>query len=409
MHNYINLNYKPDKDDLICTFTVNSSISLKETATNIAGESSIDTWSDIKTLKPSIIKRLKPNVFYINNSQNKIKIAYPSELFEPGNIPQIISSIAGNIFGLKPIKSLRLEDISFSKVLVKSFQGPAFGIEGIRKLTKIKERPLIGTIIKPKLGLSSKEHAELAYQAWTGGCDIVKDDENLTNQKFNKFNERIVLTVKAKEKAERKTGEKKIYMPNITAPYKEMLERADFVKGQGNEYIMIDFLTAGFSSLQSIRNENLGLIIHAHRAMHATLTKKPNGISMLSLAKFARLSGVDQLHIGTTVGKMEGSISEVKEIKNSLEESLFGLKPVLSVCSGGLSPSNIPDLIKLWGYNIIIQSGGGIYNHPQGTVAGATALKQAVDSVLKGVQIKEYSKNHEELKLSLDIKQEKTI
>lgn len=404
MHNYINLNYKPDADDLICTFTVNSSIPLKEAATHIAGESSIDTWSDIKTLKPSIIQRLKPNVFYINTQKNKIKIAYPSELFESGNIPQIMSSIAGNIFGLKPIISLRLEDISFPRVLIKSFLGPAFGIEGIRKLTKIKERPLIGTIIKPKLGLTSKEHAELAYKSWIGGCDIVKDDENLTNQKFNPFNERIKLTVAAKEKAEKETGEKKIYMPNITAPYKEMLERAEFVKKQGNEYIMIDILTAGFSAVQSIRNENLRLVIHAHRAMHAALTKKPNGISMLSLAKLARLSGVDQLHIGTAVGKMEGSISEIQEIKNSLEENLFGLKSTLSVCSGGLSPNNIPDLIKLLGNNIVIQSGGGIHAHPKGSFSGAKALRQAIDSALKGIPIKEYSKSHEELKLSLNIK-----
>ncbi len=134
-----------------------------------------------------IAERLKPNIFSLSKKRKTIKIAYPVELFEAGNMPCILSSIAGNIFGMKAVKNLRLEDISFPEKIVKSFKGPKFGINGVRKVLKVRKRPLVGTIIKPKVGLNPDKHAKVAYEAWVGGCDIVKDDENLTNQKFNPF------------------------------------------------------------------------------------------------------------------------------------------------------------------------------------------------------------------------------
>ena len=122
-----------------------------------------------------------------------MKIAYPQDLFEKDNVPNILSSIAGNIMGMKAVKTIRLEDVSFPKSILKSFAGPKYGIEGVRKMLRVKSRPLVGTIIKPKLGLNEKEHAQSAYESWKGGCDIVKDDENLASQKFNVFEKRIIL------------------------------------------------------------------------------------------------------------------------------------------------------------------------------------------------------------------------
>jgi ribulose-bisphosphate carboxylase large chain len=406
---YIDLKYKPGKNDLIACYTVNSSWPIKKAANAIAEESSIGTWTELTTMSKKIFKTLKPSVYEIKKSQ--IKIAYPVELFEQGNMPQILSSIAGNIFGLSSIKSLRLEDIHFPKKLIKSFKGPYFGIEGIRKLLKVKKRPLIGTIVKPKLGLNEKQHAEVAYQAWIGGCDIVKDDENLSSMSFNKFNKRINLTLKLKWKAEKETGEKKIYMSNITSETFEMIKRAEYVAEKGGEYLMIDILTSGFSALQTIRNLNFKKVIHAHRAGHAAITKEPNGISMLTIAKIARLIGVDQLHIGTAhIGKMEGSVKEVQNIEKEIEEmSIKGeghildqkwenIKPVFAVASGGLSPLSIPKLIRRMGTNIIIQMGGGIHWHPDGTKKGAMAARQALDATMQGISLKEYSKTHSELK-----------
>jgi ribulose-bisphosphate carboxylase large chain len=412
---YINLNYKPSANDLICEFRVEPSkgVSIKKAAEHIAAESSIGTWTQVKTMKPRI-RKLGAKVFEIKGKC--IKIAYPSELFELGNMPQILSSIAGNIFGMKSVKNLRLEDIDWPSKIIKSFKGPLFGIKGVRKILKVPKRPLCGCIIKPKLGLNEKEHAKVAYEAWVGGIDIIKDDENLSSMKFNKFEKRILETLKMRDKAEKETGERKIYMPNVTAEIDTMLERANFVKGAGGEYIMVDIITIGWSALQTLRNanEDLKLVLHAHRSGHAVLTRnKKHGMSMLVVSDIARLIGLDQIHIGTIIGKMEGPKEEILSIEESIEKKIIKehghvlsedwlhIKPVFAVCSGGLHPGSVPYLVKTLGNDIIIQAGGGVHGHKKGTRAGAKAMRQAVDAVMKNISLKEYAKKHKELRIAL--------
>ena len=272
------------------------------------------------------------------------------------------------------------------------------------KFLRVYDRPLVGTIIKPKLGLKTLDHAKVAYEAWVGGCDIVKDDENLSNQRFNPFEDRVIKTLESRDKAEEETGERKVYMANITAETKEMLRRADFVLNHGGEYIMVDILTCGFSALQTLREQDLNLIIHAHRAGHAAFTKNPkHGISMRVIAKIARIIGADQLHVGTVVGKMFETREEVAENYEALKKEMNGLKRVLPVASGGLHPGLVPALIEFFGKDFVIQAGGGIHGHRDGTVAGAKAMRQAVDATLKGVPLSEYAKTHRELETALQM------
>ena len=418
---FVDLGYKPRKNDLVCLFRVEpaGNISMKEAAGRVASESSVGTWTEsLSTETPKVMKRLKSlmaRVFEING--NYAKIAYPIDLFELDNIPQILSSIAGNVFGMNALENLRLEDVNWPTALVKSFKGPVYGIDGIRKIVKVKDRPLLGSIVKPKLGLNESEHGRAAYEAWVGGVDIVKDDENLSNLKFNHFKERVVKTLKMRDKAERAAGERKMYMPNVTAETKEMTRRAKFVKKEGGEYAMVDIMTVGWSGLQALRNENdsLKLVLHAHRAGHAALTRnKRHGISMHVVADIARLIGVDQLHIGTVVGKMEGGKEEVsalgEEIENNvirehghiLSEKWERIKPVFAVCSGGLHPALVPYLVKHLGKDIIMQFGGGIHGHPMGTRAGARAARQATEAVMNGSTLSEYAKSHKELRAAIE-------
>ena len=418
--NYVNLDYKPNNDDLIAMYYVEKSSEckdLEQACEEIAKESSIGTWTEIATLSADIAKRLKPSAFYIDAENNVVKIAYTKELFEADNLPQILSAIAGNIFGMKVLKYLRLLDISFPKSIVSAYYGPKFGIEGIRKLTKIEKRPLLGTIVKPKVGLNEIEHANVCGQAWRGGLDVVKDDENLTSMSFNKFEKRIKETLKIRDNIENETGEKKIYMPNITAPLTTMKKRADFVIEHGGEYIMLDILTVGFSALQEIREylDDKNVVIHAHRAMHAAITRnKKHGMTMLALAKLMRLIGMDQLHTGTVVGKMEGGRQEVVEINKTiteqkivgnnltmLDQDWYSIKPTLPVASGGLSPLHIPELMEILGKDMVYQFGGGCHGHPDGTEAGARAIRQSISSVLEGYNLKEYAKDHIELARAL--------
>jgi ribulose-bisphosphate carboxylase large chain len=413
---YVDLKYRPGKNDLVCSFRLEpaAGVGFRKAAEAVAGESSIGTWTDVKSSRP-YVERLAARVFEIN--EPFIKVAYPRELFELDNVPQILSSVAGNIFGMKIVRNLRLEDINLPDKAIRSFKGPRFGIGGVRKLVGVPLRPLVGTIVKPKLGLRTRDHAGVAYDAWMGGCDIVKDDENLSSQGFNPFKKRVTQTLKARNRAEQATGETKVYMPNVTAETKTMMERARFVRGQGGRYIMVDIMTTGWSALQTLRNADLGLVIHAHRAMHAAVTRNPrHGISMLVVAKLARLIGVDQIHIGTIIGKMEGEKSDVIEIEQQIEKGIIrphsdthalgeewmGMKPVFAVCSGGLHPGHVPKLVKMLGKDIIIQMGGGIHGHPGGTRTGATAARQAVDAAVDGAALDEYLKGHKELALALN-------
>ncbi len=399
---FVDKSYTPKPTDLICEFYVEpEGISLVEAAGGVAAESSVGTWTELTTIKP-YVEKIAARVFRIEG--NNFQVAYPIELFEPGNMPNILSSVAGNVFGLRALKNLRLNDIHLPSELVRSFKGPKFGVDGIRELLNVKDRPFVGTIIKPKLGLKTKDHAKVAYEAWVGGCDIVKDDENLSSQKFNPFPDRIVATLEMRDRAEEETGEKKVYMANITSETKEMLRRAQFVKDHGGKYIMVDILTCGFSALQTVRAQDFGLVIHAHRAGHAAFTKNPkHGIAMRVIAKTVRIIGVDQLHVGTVVGKMSETREEVSENKEALRTELAGLKKVLPVASGGLHPGLVPALMSFFGNDFVIQAGGGIHGHSSGTAAGAKAVRQAVDATLQDISLKEYAETHKELQKALEI------
>jgi ribulose-bisphosphate carboxylase large chain len=398
---FVDSNYNPKETDLICTFVVEpEGINLIEAAGGVAAESSVGTWTELTTIQP-YVEKLAAHVFSIKG--NTIKIAYPIELFEAGNMPNILSSVAGNVFGLKALKNLRLIDIEFPKELLDSFKGPSYGISGIRDLLKVPERPLVGTIIKPKLGLKTKDHAKVAYNAWLGGCDVVKDDENLSGQGFNPFEERLAQTLDSRDKAEKETGERKVYMINITAETDIMIKRAQAVVDQGGEYVMVDILTCGWSALQTLRNQNFPLVLHAHRAGHAAFTKNPlHGIAMKPIAAIARVIGVDQLHVGTVVGKMSETRQEVLENIETCKKEMGNLRPVLPVASGGLHPRLVPALLKTFGNDVVIQAGGGIHGNPLGTVAGAKAMRQAVDATLEGRTLEEYAKTHQELQAALD-------
>ncbi|MFB6265822.1 MAG: RuBisCO large subunit C-terminal-like domain-containing protein, partial [Candidatus Nanohaloarchaea archaeon] len=316
---FIDEDGEPGENELVAEYRLRhvESVDFEWAAGAIAAESSVGTWEPgLKTVNDRV-EDLKARVFELDRGAGEVKIAYPWKLFEPGNMSQILSSITGNIYGLEELERLKLLDVHPPKEITERFHGPQLGLENVKDRAGAGERPLVGTIVKPKLGLDSGEHADVAYRSWKGGLDIVKDDENLASMEFNEFDARVKRTLEAKEEAEDDTGENKIYFPNITSPVAEMKRRADLVIENGGGYVMIDILTAGWSALQEMREylEGRDVGIHAHRAQHAAYTRlKSHGISMLSIAKFARLIGVDNLHAGTVVGKMEGGKEEVTEI-----------------------------------------------------------------------------------------------
>jgi len=404
-HNYLAIHESVDRTKhIVATFSLSvSGQPFDQTAGGVAAESSVGTWTDIGGEEKSIWDRLHAKVIELDETKGTIVVAYPLDLFEPGNIPQLLSSIAGNVFGLKEISRLRLTDIDLPEAYLQSFRGPALGIDGIRNLTGVKDGPLLGSIIKPKLGLSSVQHAEAAMAVWDNGINLVKDDENLTCLPFNKFYTRVdEVTNRMHAKKYLEIGTAKIHAFNITANYEEMMKRANYVKDKRANCLMIDVLTTGFSGLQGIRNRNYGLMIHGHRAMHAAFTRsKEYGISMLVIAKLCRLAGTDSLHTGTVVGKMEGEKDEVVAINNFLRSDWHGIKTVLPTASGGLHPGHMPDLVKILGKDMLFNFGGGIHGHPDGTTAGAKAVVQALKASLSGIPLRE-AKDSPELQKALE-------
>ncbi len=413
---FVDLGYKPSKDEIVVLFYFEpaAGMSKKEAIGRIASESSTGTWTTLTKLPPRM-KKLQATAFKIDG--NYVKIAYPSGLWENGNACQLLSGIAGNIFGMKGVKNLRLIDATLPQNYIKYFKGPQYGMQGIRKMMRVKSRPLTGAVVKPKIGFTAREHAAIGYETWMGGFDFVKDDENLTSLKFNRFDERVKIMTRLRDKAEKETGEAKSAFFNITAETEEMKRRAKIVADYGWNYVMIDVVVTGTAAVQTLRDYcgDLGLAIHAHRAMHASFTRNAkHGISMQFLAKMMRMIGVNQIHSGTGVGKLVGSKEELLSIADTLREKKVkprkhmlleqdwgSIKTAFPASSGGLHPGLVPEVMKIYGNEFILLVSGGIHGHPDGTRAGAAATMQAIDAVMAGETLTEKAKKNIELKRAL--------
>ncbi|MFA5412829.1 MAG: type III ribulose-bisphosphate carboxylase [Candidatus Micrarchaeia archaeon] len=413
---FVDLHYKPAKDDLVVLFYFEpeAGISKQEAVGRIASESSTGTWTTLFRMPPRM-KKLQATAFEIDG--NYVKIAYPIGLWEEGNAVQLLSGIAGNIFGMKAIRNLRLIDVTFPQAYMKYFKGPHFGMDGIRKMMKVYKRPLTGAVPKPKIGFTAAEHAQIGFETWMGGFDFVKDDENLTSTRFNRFDERVKLMTKLRDKAEKLTGEKKSAFLNITAETELMKKRADMLADYGWNYCMIDVVVAGTASVQTMRDycSDLGLAIHAHRAMHSAFDRNPrHGITMQFLAKLMRLIGVSQIHSGTAVGKLVGSKREVTAIADVLRDQKVkplrgvlmpqdwgNMKNAFPVSSGGLHPGLVPDVLRIYGTELVLLVSGGIHGHPKGTRAGAKATMQAIDAYMDGETLEHKAKSSPELAQAL--------
>jgi ribulose-bisphosphate carboxylase large chain len=415
-HDFVDRSARPGKDELVALFRIipAEGFSVEDAAGRVASESSVGTWTTLSTVTKRV-RKLMAKAFDI--SGELVKITYPLAIFEQTNMPQILSSVAGNVFGMKAVKGLRLLDITWPESLVREFRGPQFGIDGVRRFMKVEKRPVTASVPKPKLGMTYEEHARHGYEAWTGGLDLLKDDENLTSQDFNQFEKRAKLCFKLRDKAEKETGERKGYLINITAETREMERRARLVKDIGGEYVMVDICTTGWSALQTIREscQAMGLAIHAHRAFHAAFTRNSDhGMSMLVLAETARLIGVDQLHIGTVIGKLEASREEVVNLRDkivneeykggidTLPQKWVGKRSVFPVSSGGLHVGLLYPLLDMLGTDVIVQMGGGIWGHPMGGKAGAKSLREAIDAYMSGKDLTDMVTVSKELRVALE-------
>ena len=399
--------YQPRDTDILALFriTPQEGVDPDEAAAAVAGESSTATWTVVWTDRLTACDWYRAKAYKVepvpgSPGQYFAYIAYDLDLFEPGSIANLTASIIGNVFGFKPLKALRLEDMRLPVAYVKTFPGPPNGIVVERERLDKFGRPLLGATIKPKLGLSGKNYGRVVYEALKGGLDFTKDDENINSQPFMHWRDRFLYCMEAVNRAQAATGEVKGTYLNVTAgTMEDMYERAEFAKELGSVVVMID-LVIGYTAIQSMAKwaRKHDTILHLHRAGHSTYTRqKTHGISFRVISKWMRLAGVDHIHAGTVVGKLEGDPNSVQGFYNVLREDrnpvdlqrgIFfeqdwgGLRKVMPVASGGIHAGQMHQLLGYLGEDVVLQFGGGTIGHPMGIQAGATANRVALEAMI---------------------------
>ncbi len=399
--------YEPKETDTLALFriTPQPGVEPEEAAAAVAGESSTATWTVVWTDRLTTLERYQAKAYRVepvpgNPEQYFAWIAYDLALFEEGSIANMTSSIIGNVFGFKALKALRLEDLRVPVAYLKTFLGAPHGIPVERDLLNKYGRPILGATVKPKLGLSGRNYGRVVYEALVGGLDFTKDDENINSQPFMRWRDRFNYAQEAVMRAEQMSGERKGHYMNVTAgDMEQVYERLEYAKEIGSVIVMVD-LTMGYTALQSVSKwcHKNGMILHLHRASHATFTRqKSHGISFRVLAKWMRMLGVDHIHAGTAVGKLEGDpnltrgyydvlrLQHVKPdpVKGIFFEQDWGYLPaVMPVASGGIHAGQMHQLLDLFGDDVVLQFGGGTIGHPMGIAAGATANRVALEAMV---------------------------
>ncbi|MGH7819195.1 MAG: ribulose-bisphosphate carboxylase large subunit, partial [Candidatus Binatia bacterium] len=399
--------YEPKDTDVLALFRVTpqEGVEATEAAAAVAGESSTATWTVVWTDRLTACDVYRAKCYRVEavpgqTGQYFAYIAYDLDLFEEGSIANLTASIIGNVFGFKAIRALRLEDMRIPAAYLKTFPGPPAGIVVERERLDKFGRPLLGATVKPKLGLSGKNYGRVVFEALKGGLDFTKDDENIGSQPFMRWRERYLYVMEAVNRASAATGEIKGHYLNVTAATMEdMYERAEFAKELGSVIIMID-LVIGYTAIQSMSRwaRKNDVILHLHRAGHATFTRqKSHGVSFRVVAKWMRMAGVDHLHAGTVVGKLEGDPAMIRGYYDTLrephtaecrEKGLFfdqdwvSMRRVMPVASGGIHVGQMHQLLHYLGEDVVLQFGGGTIGHPMGIEAGATANRVALEAMV---------------------------
>ena len=400
--------YEPKDTDVLCAFRVTPQpgVPPEEAGAAVAGESSTATWTVVWTDRLTAYDHYQAKCYRVDpvpgrENEYIAYIAYDIDLFEEGSIANLTSSIIGNVFGFKALRALRLEDMRIPLHYVKTFTGPPHGIVMEREYLDKYGRPLLGATTKPKLGLSARNYGRVVYEALRGGLDFTKDDENINSQPFMRWRDRYLFVMEAVQRAVEQTGEIKGHYLNVTAgTMEDMYERAEFAKELGSVIIMMD-LTVGYTAMTSMSRwaRANGLILHLHRAGHGTYTRqKTHGVSFRVIAKWCRLLGVDHIHAGTVVGKLEGDPGATRGYYDTLRmaqvpanaahgiffDQDWGSMPgVMPVASGGIHAGQMHQLLHYLGEDVVLQFGGGTIGHPMGVSAGATANRVAVEAMIK--------------------------
>ncbi len=380
----------------------------------IAAEQATGTWLNVPFETPEVRKKHAAKVMGIyevpayDRELPKdlkyrdfiIKIAFPSVNIG-NNFPMIFTTLIGNISAGR----IKLVDIEFSQKYLKNFSGPKFGIEGLRKYLDIKERPLTLAMIKPDVGWTPEQGGIMAYDAFKGGIDIVKDDELVVGDSdFCPLVGRVQKIMEAAKRAEEETGEKKMYTPNITDDIIRLKDNAYRALDAGANALMINTYVVGFSAFRMIAEDpNINVPILSHPDYAAAQSYAPDtGVAIYLLwGKLVRMAGADLAVTTNYHGKIPVMKDRYIQSCIALTVPFGNIRPCFPAPGGGVYPGIIPETIEEIGKNVILAAGGAVHGHPLGGVAGGKAMRQAIDAVMEGVNLREYAKDKPELEAAI--------
>lgn len=320
------------------------------------------------------------------------------------SLPNLLTLVAGNLFELQYFSGLRLLDLEIPDAIASAYPGPQFGIEGTREIVDVWDRPIIGTIVKPSIGLSPAETANLVDNLAESGLDFVKDDELIADPPYSRVSDRVEAVMDIIHNYEERTGKTVMYACNITGDLDEMLERHDVVKDAGGNCIMVSINSVGLSAFTKLRRES-ELPIHAHRNGWGALSRCPQlGFDYEVFQKFWRLAGADHMHVNGIRNKFcesdESVISSAQECQTPIASEDDVVMPVFS---SGQWAGQAPDTYEALGNaDLMYLAGGGIVGHPDGPAAGVAHLKQGWEAAMEDIPLGEYAENHEELRRAIE-------
>lgn len=335
----------------------------------------------------------------------RVRLSWPISNFGL-SLPNLLATINGNLSELKAFSGLRLIDVTLPPAFLDRYQGPQFGVAGTRKLADVFDRPIIGTIIKPSVGMSPQATAEQVRALVEAGIDFIKDDELQADGPHCPFNERVSAVMRVINDHADKTGKKVMFAANLTGEIDEMLARHDHVVAEGGTCIMASMNSIGLPAMKMLRTHSQ-LPIHGHRNGWGMLGRSPAiGMSYIAFQKLWRLAGIDHTHVNGIDNKFcesnESVIASARECLTPMFPAPHKGCEIMPVFSSGQSAKQAaPTYAALGSVDCMFAAGGGIMAHPGGPAAGVRALQQAWDAAVAGVPVDEAAKDAPELKAAL--------
>jgi ribulose-bisphosphate carboxylase large chain len=414
------------QDRVLATYLIETPHPLEHAAAVIAGEQSSGTFvsvpgetNELKERFGAQVQRIEPldsvpapslpgskaprsDTGRTEYRRGRVVISFPLHNFGP-SLPTLLGTVAGNLYELQEVSGLRLEDLDLPPAFAERYPGPGFGIEGTRKLAQVNGRPLIGTIVKPSIGLSTQALCKLVRDLATAGLDFIKDDELQADPPYAPLAERVAAVMPEIRRVAEATGKQAMYAFNITGDVEHMLRGHDLVKKHGGTCVMININSVGFAALAHVRR-HCELPIHGHRANFGAMSRHPLlGIGFTAYQKLCRLAGVDHLHVGGFNSKFYESNEEVGRSINDCLTPLFGDYRVMpAISSAQWAGSAVPIYAATKTVDVIHLAGGGIIAHPGGTAAGVLSMQQGWEAALAGAKLEEYAGSRPELRAAID-------